>query len=144
MILISANKTYLKTQILELQKSFKMMPKPDEFPGKWTSKIKFLTFSWEFGFRIQVSYRGHFSTKMIILSRRFDIFHLKWNIFTENQQEKGSLKYNRGGLVSISKLIVTFVSLNNFIFCYFGLCWINELNFVTSTCSVLNLTIVIR
>lgn len=77
-------------------------------------------------------------------SRKFGIFNLKSNILTENQQKEANLEYNRGGLVSISKLIVTFVSLNNFIFCYFGLCWINELNFVTSTCSVLNLTIVIR
>ena len=51
----------------------------------------------------------------------------------QNQQKEGNLEYNKGGLVSISKLIVTFVSLNNFIFCYFGLCWINGLNFVTST-----------
>ena len=86
---------------------------------------------WE-SFRIQVPYWGHFFKK-IILFQKFDIFNLKSNSMIQNQQKIGNLEYNRGGLVSISKLIVTFVSLNNFIFCYFGLCWINGLNFVTST-----------
>ena len=34
------------TQIVELKKSFKMIPNSNQFPGKWIFKIQFSTFAW--------------------------------------------------------------------------------------------------
>ena len=36
------------SQILELQKSFTMIPNTNQFSGTWASKINFLTFVWAF------------------------------------------------------------------------------------------------
>ena len=36
-------------QIIELQKSLRMIPKANQFPGSWISKIDFKTFAWAFG-----------------------------------------------------------------------------------------------
>ena len=43
------NETWIwKAQILELKKSFPMLPNSNQFPGNWTSKINFLAFALAF------------------------------------------------------------------------------------------------
>ena len=46
----SENETWIWiTQIIELQKSFEMIPNSNQFPWKWNSKFHFGTFAWAFG-----------------------------------------------------------------------------------------------
>ena len=45
-----ANETWIWiAQIVELQKSLQMIPKSNQSPGNWASKIHVLTFAWAFG-----------------------------------------------------------------------------------------------
>ena len=44
------NETWIRiAQIVELEKSFPMIPNLNQFPGNWTSEIKFSSFAWVFG-----------------------------------------------------------------------------------------------